>query len=347
MWGARPGFGGFPERADRLRWADDRPHLARKQCPSGAWSQQEDAVEELRARVDKLLLENAQLASQCESTKSRAAAIESRCEREQRLTRRLEERVAALRESKRKNQQSRVILRADIENSVSQLGVIHRQYEAARAAQLQRLPSADALSAVQAEGDGTAMALSRLPDQIPAQCELGHNRGAGGSPGSSPSEAGGGQSGAWAEGEAAPTQVDLGSAALLEARAELFQARGQWHSLRVEMETLRALEKGLESSLQNTQCLYSGQLRELSRVIDGLRAELEQVRNHLSAQRRHRERMLRHKTRLEREMAAYRRLLEREEGRWVRGGPTSRALPWMSHFMEAVGGIWVLRDSPC
>ncbi|XP_077461168.1 keratin-like protein KRT222 isoform X1 [Stigmatopora argus] len=369
MWGANPGFKGFPERANGLPWANrlpregDRRHLARNHPTSRPWSEQEDAVEELRAQVGKLLLENAQLALQCESMKSRAAAIESSCEREQRLTRRLEEQVDLLRESKRKNQQRRVILRANVENSVTELRVIHQEYEAARAAQLRRLPSGDALSVVQAEKGGAEMALSRLLDQIRAQGELGQNQRAGGSPGPSPSEAGAGQSGASAELEAASTQVDLGSAALPQARADLLEARGRWRSLRVEMETLRALspylpgrprrqasfsvrpkirawacfltacfpllfqEKGPESSLRNTQELYSGQLRELCQVIDGLRAELEQVRNGLGAQRRRRARMLHHKTRLEREIAAYRRLLEREEGRYTGPGQWQSSWP--------------------
>lgn len=41
--------------------------------------------------------------------------------------------------------------------------------------------------------------------------------------------------------EAAWAQVSLGGVALREARAELAEARKQWHSLQVEIETLHAL----------------------------------------------------------------------------------------------------------
>ena len=41
--------------------------------------------------------------------------------------------------------------------------------------------------------------------------------------------------------EAAWAQVSLGGAALKEARVELAEARKQWHSLQVEIETLHAL----------------------------------------------------------------------------------------------------------
>lgn len=48
--------------------------------------------------------------------------------------------------------------------------------------------------------------------------------------------------------EAAWAQVSLGGAALREARAELAEARRQWHSLQVEIETLHALVRKLISA---------------------------------------------------------------------------------------------------
>lgn len=74
-------------------------------------------------------------------------------------------------------------------------------------------------------------------------------------------------------------------------------------------------EKGLESSLQSTQQLYSSQLQDLTQVIAGLESELEQVRGGLATQRQRHNQLLNTKMRLEREIATYRRLLEREEGR--------------------------------
>lgn len=75
-------------------------------------------------------------------------------------------------------------------------------------------------------------------------------------------------------------------------------------------------EKGLENSLQSTQQLYSSQLQDLSKVIGGLESELEQVRSGLATQRQRHSQLLNTKMKLEREISTYRRLLDREEGRW-------------------------------
>ncbi|MEQ2293153.1 hypothetical protein AMECASPLE_030344, partial [Ameca splendens] len=137
---------------------------------------------------------------------------------------------------------------------------------AAQALQLQRANSCDALLAAAAAGreeeDGTGMELTQLLDQIRAQCNqsrptglaerhLGLGTVSDPAPGLVvPSRSGGGAAAAAAsrtnrraltEEEAAWAQVSLGGAALKEARAELAEARKQWRSLQVEIETLHAL----------------------------------------------------------------------------------------------------------
>ncbi|XP_028270209.1 keratin-like protein KRT222 isoform X2 [Parambassis ranga] len=315
-------------------------------------------------------MENAQLALQSDSMKSRAAAIQARCETEEGNTRRLEQQVALLRETKRKVAQGGVTLQADFHRSLTELQQMHQEFEAVRVLQLQRAGSCDArlatataaAAAAGGEGgveeDGTAMELTQLLDRIRAQCDQSRLPGPGerhlslgtisnppsGLAGPSRSGAGAGAAaaaasrthrGAVSEEDAAWTQVSLGGTALREARAELAEARKQWHSLQVEIETLHALERGLETSLQNTQRLYSSQLQDLSQVITGLESELEQVRSGLATQRQRHSQLLNNKMKLEREIATYRRLLEREEGRYMgRKGQPMVLQPWRSPVVE-------------
>ncbi|GAA6225868.1 keratin-like protein KRT222 isoform X1 [Lates japonicus] len=371
MLGLNARLKGFLEQVNRLQEANQQLEAqitnwgARSTSRSRDWSQQEQTVKELRAQVGKLLMENAQLALQSDSMKSRAAAIQARCETEERNTCRLEQQVALLRESKRKADQSSMTLQAEFHHSMTELQEMHQEFEAAQALQLQRAGSCDALLATTTaaaataaggeEEDGTGMELTQLLNRIRAQCD--HNRLPGPSerhhgPGAisnpppglvGPSCSGAGAAaaasrahrGALSEEEAAWAQVSLGGAALREARAELAEARKQWHSLQVEIETLHALEKGLESSLHHTQRMYSSQLQDLSQVILGLESELEQVRGGLATQRQRHSQLLNTKMRLEREIATYRRLLEREEGRYMgREGRPVGLRPWRCSVVE-------------
>ncbi|XP_041640115.1 keratin, type I cytoskeletal 18 isoform X2 [Cheilinus undulatus] len=364
MWGLNARLKGFLEQVNRLQETNRRLEAQiadwgiRNDSRSRDWSLQEQTVKELRAQVGRLLMENAQLALQSDTMKSRAAAIQARCEMEERNTLRLEQQVALLRESKRKADQSGVALEADLRRSMMELQEMNQEFEAAQALQLQRAGSCDDLletaAAAVAGGekeDGTGMELTQLLDRIRAQCEQSRIPGPGernfnlGSVSNPvPSSAGPSSSGAAAasrthrgaltEEEAAWAQVNFGSAALREARAELAEARRQWHSLQVEIETLHAM-KGLENSLQNTQRLYSSQLHDLSKVIAGLESELDQVRSGLATQRQRHSQLLNTKMRLEQEIATYRRLLDREEGRYMGRNVRPMSLqPWKSSVEE-------------
>ncbi|KAJ0050845.1 hypothetical protein NL108_008185, partial [Boleophthalmus pectinirostris] len=315
--------------------------------------------------VGKLLVENAELALQSENMKSKAAHIQARCETEERTTKRLEKQVEQLRESKRRAEESSESLRSNVHQSIAELQQLHQEYQAAQTLHSTDAPLATsthtAAAAVhRARGggekeDGTAMELTRLLHEIRTQCDQTRasnprqrNQSLGnlanlpsGSVGPSQSGAGGATSaaaaasrtsrGALAEEEAAWAQVNMGGVALREARAELSEARKQWHALQVEIETLHAMEKGLETSLQHTQRLYSSQLQDLSQVITRLEAELEQVRSGLATQRQRHNQLLNTKMRLEREITTYRRLLEREEGRYMsRNAPPMSLRLWKS-----------------
>ncbi|XP_064820501.1 keratin, type I cytoskeletal 18-A-like [Oncorhynchus masou masou] len=352
MQGLNSRLKGFLEQVNKLQEANwhlegqiaywglkNAPHLQE-------WTQQERTVDDLRAQVGKLLMENAELVLQSDHMMSRASTIQARCELEEWQTKCLEQQVALLRENKARVELTNVQLEAELHNSMTELQDMHQDYVAARALQQQQADSCDALlvTATAWEEDGTGMELSQLLDRIRTQCDrlsltglnqvpddrhpglaAGPNQTPCSAPGPSrfgarlrPRAHGGSLPQLNAE-EAAWAQVNLGGTALREARAELAEARKQWHCLQVEIESLHALEKGLENSLHHTKRQYSSQLQGLSEVIQGLEGELEQVRGGLATQQERHGQLLNTKMRLEKEIATYRRLLEREEGRYPGG----------------------------
>ncbi|XP_024296685.1 keratin, type I cytoskeletal 18-A [Oncorhynchus tshawytscha] len=352
MQGLNSRLKGFLEQVNKLQEANwhlegqiaywglkNAPHLQE-------WTQQERTVDDLRAQVGKLLMENAELVLHSDHMMSRASTIQARCELEEWQTKCLEQQVALLRENKARVEHTNVQLEAELHNSMTELQDMHQDYVAARALQQQQADSCDALlvTATAWEEDGTGMELSQLLDRIRTQCDrlslTGLNQvpddrhpGLVAGPNQTPCSAagpscfgarlrprahGGSLPQLNAE-EAAWAQVNLGGTALREARAELAEARKQWHCLQVEIESLHALEKGLESSLHHTKRQYSSQLQGLSEVIQGLEGELEQVRDGLATQQERHGQLLNTKMRLEKEIATYRRLLEREEGRYPGG----------------------------
>ncbi|XP_043910935.1 keratin-like protein KRT222 [Protopterus annectens] len=103
--------------------------------------------------------------------------------------------------------------------------------------------------------------------------------------------------------------------ALKMARAELNEARRQWQSLQVEIESLYALEKGLKNSLQATEDHYKAELQSLAAIIKELEEELHDVRQNIEKQLTEHQTLLNTNVRLEQEITRYRRILEKEESR--------------------------------
>ncbi|NXP71345.1 KT222 protein, partial [Ramphastos sulfuratus] len=119
--------------------------------------------------------------------------------------------------------------------------------------------------------------------------------------------------------------MDKDAEALKAARAELCEARRQWHHMQIEIESLHAVEKGLERSLRATEQQYHMQLQNLEGEIECLEKELLEVRRGIEKQLQEHEILLNTRMKLEEEIATYRSLLEQEENRYSVEAP--RHLP--------------------
>ncbi|KGL81750.1 Keratin-like KRT222 [Tinamus guttatus] len=116
--------------------------------------------------------------------------------------------------------------------------------------------------------------------------------------------------------EATIKRMDRDAEALKAARAELSEARRQWHHMQIEIESLHAVEKGLERSLRATEQQYHMQLQNLEAEIESLEKELQEVRRGIEKQLQEHEILLNTRMKLEEEIATYRSLLEQEENRF-------------------------------
>ncbi|NXG52222.1 KT222 protein, partial [Psilopogon haemacephalus] len=135
--------------------------------------------------------------------------------------------------------------------------------------------------------------------------------------------------------------MDKDAEALKAARAELCEARRQWHHMQMEIESLHAVEKGLERSLRATEQQYHLQLQNLEGEIECLEKELLEVRRGIEKQLQEHEILLNTRMKLEEEIATYRSLLEQEESRRILSQRTSSScvlsLPSPSAFSLAGG----------
>ncbi|XP_051496204.1 keratin-like protein KRT222 isoform X1 [Apus apus] len=116
--------------------------------------------------------------------------------------------------------------------------------------------------------------------------------------------------------EATIKRMDKDAEALKAARAELSEARRQWYHMQIEIESLHAVEKGLERSLRATEQQYHMQLQHLEAEIECLEKELLDVRRGIEKQLQEHEILLNTRMKLEEEIATYRSLLEQEENRF-------------------------------
>ncbi|NXB98729.1 KT222 protein, partial [Orthonyx spaldingii] len=124
--------------------------------------------------------------------------------------------------------------------------------------------------------------------------------------------------------EGTSKRMDKDAEALKAARAELCEARRQWHHMQIEIESLHAVEKGLERSLRATEQQYHMQLQNLEGEIECLEKELLEVRKGIEKQLREHEILLNTRMKLEEEIATYRSLLEQEESRFRSSIPAQK-----------------------
>ncbi|KTF94296.1 hypothetical protein cypCar_00032858 [Cyprinus carpio] len=300
-------------------------------APRRDWSDKEALAQELRAQVD------ASSSVVVLNLAPGGPTAHFRCETEEKLRLLKEQEVSQLKLKKKEMEMANSLLEKQLYESQNEIQQIMEEHERELDQHQRRaVEECDRVLAQVAAGeDGRAMDLSRTSTQCdhssPAQSTPDSATPPNPTPGSGLASQRRPRKDATSPTAAFPPQVRVraGDEALKEARAELAEARKRWHRLQVEIESLHALERSLQSSLHHTQLQYSVQLKDLSRSVRGLESELETVRDGLEIQKQNHSQLLNTKMRLEREIATYRKLLEHEEGRFLNSdGQSLKLKPW-------------------
>ncbi|XP_066554972.1 keratin, type I cytoskeletal 42 [Amia ocellicauda] len=117
--------------------------------------------------------------------------------------------------------------------------------------------------------------------------------------------------------DALSKQVTVSTEALQSSKSEIAELKRTIQVLEIELQSLLSLKSALESTLQETDQRFRGELQRLQGSVHLLEEELTQVRGDIARQGDEYQRLLDIKSRLELEISVYRRLLDGEDTRTV------------------------------
>ncbi|XP_069093709.1 keratin-like protein KRT222 [Pleurodeles waltl] len=280
--------------------------LEKEDPKSADWSQKEQVCRDLVRSISEAKMKNASLAMDIHCKEMDLNHFKKRCETEHAYRKHLGMKKEMLQEMEAEVSQLIPTLQAAYEAVSRENASLKLDHEEALRSRLQSARPRDEV--LVAAENGSGMALSQLLGELRVRYEDLLFR--------SPTPRGLPAARAQLEKEATKS-LEKDEADLKEARAELKAARRQWMNLQVEMESLHAKEKGLHKSLAAMEQQYRSQLDGLSTVIEGLEAELQDVRQSMRNQLEQNEDLLNTKMRLEQEIQTYRSLLEGEEHRFL------------------------------
>ncbi|KAM3923797.1 keratin-like protein KRT222 [Leptodactylus fuscus] len=269
------------------------------------WSEKEKEIQDLLQSIHKLVIENAETSFDIDNYSKDLIHLKERLTREtienNRITQKNQVLRTMLNELTQEDTDIKIIL-MDKEEEKSIL--ISNHQEKVQAVQQLKHPIDDIQFAT--VEDGSRMELSQLLNEIRTHYEalISTSHIAADLPARSQLEE-----------EEVRQKMQKDEEELRAARASLYEARKQWKNLQIEIESLQAMERSLKFTLQETEQQHQKQLEALSAVIADLQQELQEVREGVRTQLQKHKMLLNTNMKLEKEISAYRSLLESEENR--------------------------------
>ncbi|XP_071070604.1 transmembrane protein 108 isoform X1 [Dasypus novemcinctus] len=252
------------------------------------------------SEVGDAVLENAGLALQTENTQAGAADLKERYENEKRFREAVEEEISSLYRVIDEANLTKKDLESQIESLHEERSLLSRNYKEDVKVLHQQLAGSD----LHPEGPAPGTGLDDILETIRIQWERHAEK--------SRVEAGA-LLGAQQQVQVAhgmQTQEEKLAAAL---RMEARDTRCQVQSLQAEVESFRALKRGLESTLRDAKHWHDTELQNLGAVVGKLEAELREIHAEVEQQQRERERLLAQERQLQKSIASCHALLDTEE----------------------------------
>ncbi|XP_037702048.1 keratin, type I cytoskeletal 18-like [Choloepus didactylus] len=273
-----------------------REHLEKKGPQVRDWSHYFKIIEELRAQIFEVSVDNARIVLQIDNARLAADDFRVKYETELAMHQSVESDIHGLRKVNDDTNVTRLQLEAEIEALKEELLFMKKNHEE----EVKGLQAQIASSGLTVEVDAPKSEdLSKIMADIRAQYdELAQkNREE--------------LDKYWSQQiEESTTVVTSQSAEIGAAEMTLMELRRTVQSLEIDLDSMRNLKASLENSLREVEARYALQMEQLNGVLLHLESELAQTRAEGQRQAQEYEALLNIKVKLETEIATYRRLLE-------------------------------------
>uniref|UniRef100_H3C2Q4 Beaded filament structural protein 2, phakinin n=1 Tax=Tetraodon nigroviridis TaxID=99883 RepID=H3C2Q4_TETNG len=279
-----------------------RMSLDRKASSAGAWGPLRGEWEEVYRQVSEAILDNARLMLQTENIQANAEDFKERFEKEQPFRRAVEEEISSL----CRLIQEADLTRTDLEEHMEDLRAELRSLELEHEQDVRVLYNQMAGREVDEPDAPVETSLDQILAYIRSHWEK-------------VSEKNRAETDSYLERKEAPcvsSRLSPGEEQLEALKAECSQTGCKIQSLQAEIESIRALKRGLENSLGDARHWHDMELQNLGSVVARLEAELADVHGEIEQQRRDYDTLLSNKLRLEQEIGLYHGILDGEESRF-------------------------------
>ncbi|XP_036189731.1 phakinin [Myotis myotis] len=282
-----------------------RRHLESKAGSAEHWGALRASWASSCQQVGEAVLENARLLLRTENIQAGADAFKDRYENEQPFRKAVEEEINSLYKVIDEANLTTMDLESQIESLKEELGFLSRSYEEDVKVLCKQLAVSELEQVDIPLGAGLDDILEAIRIHWERDVEKNWVEAGALLQAKQPAEARGAQS----------LEEEEEERLAAARRAELHSTARQVQSLQAETESLRALKRGLENTLQDAKHWHDLELQNLGAVVRRLEAELQEMRAEAEQQQQTREQLLAHRCQLQRDVASYHVLLDREESR--------------------------------